>query len=95
MQRDLGRMDMVHWQGRRLAPEVRLKLRIVKLALAFAVAAALSLMAGFYSGLPVPISLLQSVFAMLMAALLAFAAWSLASSAAHRGDRARISGYRR
>ena len=95
MQRDIGRVYMVHWQGRRPAPEQRTKSRVFRATLGFAVIAALSLMGGFYSGLPVPISLLQSVFATVTTLLALFGAWIAWNALHHRGDRARISGYRR
>lgn len=95
MQRDIGRIDMVRWQGRRPPPEQRARTRIVQATLFAGVIAALSLMAGFYSGLPVPVSVLQSFFVLLALALLGFLAWTLTSLAAHRSDRSRISGYRR
>jgi hypothetical protein len=95
MQRDFGRVDMVHWQGRRIAPEQRAKGRFLRATLVLSLVAAASLMAGFYSGLPVPIELLQSVFAVVALALLAFGAWAAGQAILHRRDRARISGYRR
>jgi hypothetical protein len=95
MQQDIGRVYMVHWQGRRIAPEQRAKGRLMRLALAFAVLAALSLMGGFYSGLPIPIALLQTVFATVANLLALFGAWLAWNALLHRGERARISGYRR
>lgn len=95
MQRDLGRVYMVHWQGRRIAPDNRVKARFLRATLVLGVIAAVSLMMGFYSGLPVPIGLLQSVVLLVVLGLLAFGAWSGVQAIRHRKDRVRISGYRR
>jgi heme A synthase len=89
MRADLGGVDMIHWQGRRLAPEQRARRRAARVALIFAIVAAVSLAAGFYSGLPVPIGLLQLVSALVLAAVLAFGAWTVISAVAHRGERSR------
>lgn len=62
MERQLGRVDLVHWQGRRIAPEERAKSRVVRAIVMVALLSAVSLAVGFYSGLPIPVEVLQTVF---------------------------------
>lgn len=72
MERQLGGVDMVRWQGRRIDPHARSRTRIVGLTATFAVISFFSLAVGFYSGLPVPVSLLQTASLVLMLALAAY-----------------------
>ena len=61
MQHELGRIDMVRWQGRRLAGEDRAKNRLARVIVGLVALAALSLTVGFYSGLPVPLGVLRTL----------------------------------
>ena len=62
MERQLGRVDLVHWQGRRLAPEGRANSRIARVIVMVGLLSAVSLAIGFYSGLPIPAEILQTAF---------------------------------
>lgn len=73
MQHYLGASDMVRWQGRRLDGETRAKSRTARLALLFAALSLASLAAGFYSGLPVPLDLLQTLTVLFVAGATVFA----------------------
>ena len=70
----LSSTDMVRWQGRRLAAESRAKSRIARLVILFKALAVGSLIVGFYSGLPVPIDLLQTLTLLAVVGLLVFVA---------------------
>lgn len=94
MQTDIGGIHMVQWQGCRLAPEQRAKGRIVRLGLYLAAIAALSLMIGFYSGLPVPLGLIRSAFVLVSLGALAVVASAVVSAIVHREESQRIGGRR-
>jgi len=74
MEHSLGSFDMVRWQGRRLAGESRAKSRIARLAILFTALAVGSLVIGFYSGLPVPLDLLQTLTVLFLIGAAVFAA---------------------
>ena len=87
MDRQLGRVDMVRWQGRRPKAETRNVGRAARLALMFLVVAAASLAVGFWSGLPVPLELLQTVFAVVALALVIYGVSMLGHTLAHGRER--------
>jgi len=76
MERQFGQSGMVRWQDRRIAPQTRARARMARLVLGMAALSAVSLMIGFYSGLPVPLGLLQTVFLLLVALFAAFGLWA-------------------
>ena len=86
MNSQLGQFDMVRWQGRRLDPQARAKARIVRLVLGLAALSAFSLMVGFYSGLPVPIGLLQTAFVVLALLVAVLGTWSVVEALLHRDE---------
>ncbi len=73
MEHSLGSCDMVRWQGRRPAGESRAKGRVARLAILFTALACGSLIIGFYSGLPVPLDLLQTLTVLFLIGAAAFA----------------------
>jgi hypothetical protein len=83
----LGGGDIVRWQGRRLAGESRAKSRVARLVMLFAALSVASLVVGFYSGLPVPLDLLQTLTVLLVIAGLVFGARAGVDRMAHRQDR--------
>lgn len=90
MDRQIGQVQMVRWQGRRLAPQTRAKSRVARLILGMAILSALSLMIGFYSGLPVPIGLMQMVFVYLVGLIAIVGAWTGAEALMRRNEGAGI-----
>lgn len=74
MERQLGRVDLVHWQGRRIAPEERAKSRIARAIVMIALLSAVSLAVGFYSGLPIPVEVLQTAFVLVLLGLVVIGA---------------------
>jgi hypothetical protein len=87
MEHYLDHVGMVRWQGRRLAAENRAKSRLVRLALLFAALSVASLTIGFYSGLPVPLDLLQTLVVLLVGAGLVFVARAGLDVLVHRDER--------
>lgn len=87
MERQLGGVDMVRWQGRRIDPQVRSRTRIAGLVLTFALISFFFLAAGFYSGLPAPVGLLQALAVILMLAAAAFGVRLGVAAVAARKDR--------
>lgn len=87
MERQIGRVDMVRWQGRRINAETRSTGRVVRLVLGFVTLAAAALAVGFWSGLPIPIHLLQTVFAVVAISLITYGLVSAGHALMHREDR--------
>lgn len=87
MERQLGGVDMVRWQGRRIDPHVRSRTRIAGLILTFAIISFFFLAVGFYSGLPAPVGLLQAASVILMLAAIAFGVRLGMAALAARHDR--------
>ena len=85
-----GSSDMVRWQGRRLAGESRARSRIARLVLLFAALAVVSLVIGFYSGLPVPLDLLQVLTVLVVGGALVFGARAGVDWLVNREDRGLI-----
>jgi hypothetical protein len=86
MDSQLGQVDMVRWQGRRLDAQTRAKARVLRLVLGLTALSAFSLMIGFYSGLPVPIGLLQAAFVALVILIGALGGWSLVEALHRRSE---------
>lgn len=87
MRHSLGASDMVRWQGRRIGGEARARSRMARLALLFAALSVASLVIGFYSGLPVPLDLLQTLTLLLVVGAAVFAVRLGFDRLANRGER--------
>jgi hypothetical protein len=84
MDREIGQAQMVRWQGRRADAQTRARTRTARLVVALALLSAVSLMIGFYSGLPIPLSLLQTTFVVLVALSGLLGAWTLTQAVMRR-----------
>ncbi len=86
MDRHIGEVNMVRWQGRRLDAQTRARTRVARLVLGMAVLSGFWLTVGFYSGLPIPIEILQSAFVVLVAVTVVLGVWTLLESLMRRNE---------
>jgi hypothetical protein len=86
MDRHIGEANMVRWQGRRLDAQTRAKTRVARVVLGMAVLSGFWLTVGFYSGLPIPIGMLQTAFVFLVAVTLVLGVWTVLESLMRRNQ---------
>ena len=82
----IGESDMVRWQGRRLDAQTRATTRVARLVLGMALLSAFWLTVGFYSGLPIPIEMLQTAFVVLVALTAVLGVWTLLEALMRRNE---------
>jgi hypothetical protein len=87
MQHQLGRVDLVHWQGRRLPAEDRAKSRVARMILGLVALSTVSLTIGFYSGLPVPLGVLRTLVVLSILSVGAYALRAGIDAVVHREER--------
>jgi len=80
---------LVRWQDRRAGGESRARARSVRLALGLAALSVMSLVGGFYAGLPVPLDLVRLLVILLIAGFAAYGAKVVFHGLIHRNRRHR------
>ena len=78
---------MVRWQGRRLPAEDRAKSRLTRTILGLVALSTVSLIIGFYSGLPVPLGVLRTLVVLSILSVAAYTVKVAIDAVRHREER--------